>query len=120
MVHKHQKQPPHKPYNLYRLWLLTRPTQPGEDVLTVLDLPRRLRDGKGSVKQDLTLLDPRGPHWNDLVSNKAAQNSYAQGLHEGDVEEEQSYTARLAFEQICSYEGSPEGKLRTSLDVLRR
>ena len=26
MVHKHQKQLPHELYNLYRLWLLTRPT----------------------------------------------------------------------------------------------
>ena len=27
-----------KSHSLYRLWLSTRPTQPGEDVLTVLDL----------------------------------------------------------------------------------
>ena len=50
MAHKHQKQLPHELHNLYRLWLLTRPTQPDEDVLTVLDLPERLCKGKGSIK----------------------------------------------------------------------
>ena len=52
-----------------------------------------------------------------MLSNKVAQKSYAQGLHEDDEEEEQTYNARPAFEKICSYE-PPEGKLRTSLDVL--
>ena len=52
-----------------------------------------------------------------MFSNKVAQKSYAQGLHEDDDEEEQSYNARLAFEKICSHE-PPKGKLRTSLDVL--
>ena len=51
------------------------------------------------------------------MSNKAAQKSYAHGLHEDDVEEEQTYYARLAFERTCSYE-PPEGELRTSMDVL--
>ena len=52
-----------------------------------------------------------------MLSNKVAHKSYAHGLHEDDEEEEQTYNARLAFEKICSYE-LPEGKLRTSLDVL--
>ena len=60
MVHKHQKQLPHELHNLYRLWLLTTPTQPGEDFLTVLVLPTRLCEGKGSIKQGLTL--PRQTH----------------------------------------------------------
>ena len=45
---------------------------------------------------------------------------YANRLHEpeDDEEEEQTYNARLALiEKICSYK-PPEGKLRTSLDVL--
>ena len=60
---------------------------------------------------------PSGPHWNNLLSNKVTQKMYANRLHEDDEEEEQTYTARLAFETICSYE-PPKGKLRTSLDVL--
>ena len=117
MVHKHQKQLPHELHNLYRLWLLTRPTQPGEEILTVLDLPKRLCEGKGPIKQGLTLPYPSGPHWNNLLSNKVTQKMYANRLHEDDEEEEQTYNARLAFEKICSYK-PPEGKLRTSLDVL--
>ena len=86
MVHKHQKQLPHELHNLYRLWLLhvTRPTQPGENVLTARDLPKRFCEGKGSLKQGLTLPYPSGPHWNNLLSNKVAvkSRSYAHGLHE--------------------------------------
>ena len=103
MVHKHQKQLPHELHNLYRLWLLTRPTQPGEEILTVLDLPKRLCECKGPIKQGLTLPYPSGPHWNNLLSNKVTQKMYANRLHEDDEEEEQTYNARLAFEKICSY-----------------
>ena len=87
---------------MYRLWLLTRPVQPDEDVLTPHDLSKRSCEGRGPVKQGLTLPFPSGPHWNNLVSNKVARKSYAHGLHEDDVEEEQSYYARLAFEKTCS------------------
>ena len=52
-----------------------------------------------------------------MLSNNVTQKLYANRLHEDDEEEEQTYNARLAFEKICSYE-PPEGKLRTSLDVL--
>ena len=55
------------------------------------------------------------------MSNKAAQKSYAHGLHEDDIEEEQAYYARLAFEKTCSYDHEPpefEGELRTSMGVL--
>ena len=62
------------------------------------------------MKQGLVLPYPSGPHWNNLVSNKAAKKSYAHGLHEDDVEEEQAYYTRLAFEKTCSYE-PPEGEL---------
>jgi hypothetical protein len=117
LVHKHQKQLPFELHSLYRLWLLTRPVQPDEDVLTPHDLPKQLCEGRGPVKQGLTLPYPSGPHWNNLVSNKAAQKSYAHGLHEDDIEEEQAYYARLAFEKTCSYE-PPEGELRTSMDIL--
>jgi len=99
LVHKHQKQLPFELHSLYRLWLLTRPVQPDEDVLTPHDLPKRLCEGRGPVKQGLTLPYPSGPHWNNLVSNKAAQKSYAHGLHEDDIEEDQTYYARLAFER---------------------
>ena len=68
------------------------------------------------MKQGLTLPYPSGPHWNNLLSNKVAQKPYAHGLHEDDVEEEQTYYSRLVFEKTCSYE-SPEGELRTSMDV---
>ena len=117
LVHKHQKQLSYELHNLYRLWLLTRPVQPGEDVLTSRDLPKRLCEGRGPVKQGLDLLYPSSPHWNNLLSNKAAQKSSAHGLHEDDVEEEQTYYARLAFEKTCSYE-PPKGELRTSMDIL--
>ena len=62
LVHKHQKQLPFELHKLYRLWLLTRPVQPGDDVLTSCDLPKRLCEGKGPVKQGLTLDDIRNEH----------------------------------------------------------
>ena len=129
MVHKHQKQLPHELHNLYRLWLLTRPTQPGEEIPTVLDLPTRLCEGKGPIKQGLTLPYPSGPHWNNLLSNKVTQKMYANRLHEDDEEEEQTYNARLAFELmqarlirvvglrvaeplvLYNYEGGPNAKV---------
>ena len=67
----------------------------GNHVLTPHDLPKRLCEGRGPVKQGLTLPYPSGPHWNNLVSNKVARKSYAHGLHEDDVEEEQAYYASL-------------------------
>ena len=58
--------------------------------------------GQRFNQTELNLSYPSGPHWNNLLSNKVAQKSYAQGLqcHEDDEEEEQTYNARLAFEKI--------------------
>ena len=45
LVHKHQKPLPFELHSLYRLWLLTRPVQPDEDVLTPHDLRDYARAG---------------------------------------------------------------------------
>ena len=71
LVHKTQKQLPFELHSLYRLWLLTRPVQPDEDVLTAHDLPRRLCEGRGPVVvlTGTTLCPTRLPRSHMLVDS---------------------------------------------------
>ena len=67
--HKRSSQLPFELHEIYRIWLLTKPIREGEMQLHVEDLPRRLCEGRGALKDGLKLPYPSGPHWQRLVSD---------------------------------------------------
>ena len=97
--HSLYKQLPHEHHNLYRIWLLTKPIERGEQELHVEDLPKSVCLGRAFLKEGLQLPYPSGPHWQRLIGDHTYSKSHSNRVHDDDIEEEQTYAALRLYRQ---------------------
>ena len=79
--------------------MLTKPERGGEQTLHVEDLPKSLCDGRGPLKEGLSLPYPSGPHWQRLLASHEYRKMHGDRLHADDIIEEQAYIAMRMYRQ---------------------
>jgi hypothetical protein len=102
LMHARRKELPLERHDLYRLWLLTKPTRWGESEIHVEDLPLDVCSGRAFLRAGIKLPYPAGPHWRNLCGDAEYRKLHGERMSIEDSSEESAYVAMRAMQREMS------------------
>jgi hypothetical protein len=93
LMNSHHNRLPIAHYDLYRVWLLTKPIRTGESEICIEDLPANVCNFRYPLKEGLSLPYPAGPHWDNLLKDLAYRSKHGDRVSLEESSEEQAYSA---------------------------